>query len=194
MPGNSDNFTIEGRMKSQADIQRNWMWQLLIPGIITVAPTTALLDMEDLLVRCRSMSIPPRSNQVTQSDFMGMKQFFPGKPDVGGTVNATFEETEDMAVRRIFWEWEQNIFNVNPLSPLTAGKSRRPFKRALTKDIYLMFFGYNGEPLAKSIRFHNAFVQSVADVAVDYGAGAAVQYTVTFQYDFWTLFPDTTQP
>jgi len=194
MPGNPLNFSIEGRMKSLPDVQRNWMWQLLIPGIISVAPTTALLDMEDLLIRCRSISIPPRSNTVTQSDFMGMKQFFPGKPDVGGVVAATFEETEDMAVRKIFWEWEQNIFNVNPQSPLTAGKSRRPLKRLLTRDLYLVMYGYNGQPLDKSIRFHNAFVQNVADVALDYGAGAAVQYTVSFQYDFWTLFPDTTTP
>jgi len=194
MPGNPINFTIEGRMKSMADVQRNWMWQLVIPGIISVAPTTALLDMEDLIVRCRSMSIPQRSNAVTQSDFMGMKQFFPGKPDVGGTVAATFEETEDMAVRRIFWEWEQNIFNVNPNSPITAGKSRRLTKRQLTKDIFLIFYGYSGLPLVKSIRFHNAFVQNVADTPVDYGAGDSIKYTVTFQYDFWTLFPDTTTP
>jgi len=194
MPGNPLNFTIEGRMKSMLDIQRNWMWQLLIPGVVQVAPNTASHDMEDLLIRCRSISIPPRSNTVTQSDWMGMKQFFPGKPDVGGTVAATFEETEDMAVRRIFWEWEQNIFNVNPQSPVTAGKSRRPFKRLLTRDIFLVMYKYNGTPLPKSIRFHNAFVQNTSDVALDYGAGAAVQYTVTFQYDFWTLFPDTTTP
>lgn len=192
MPGNPNNFTIEGRMKSLPDVQRNWMWQLLIPGVISVAPTTALLDQEDLIVRCRSISIPPRSNTVTQSDWMGMKQFFPGKPDVGGTVAATFEETEDMAVRKIFWEWEQNLFNVNPQSTTTAGKSRRPLKRLLTKDMFLVMYGYDGRQLEKSIRFHNAFVQNVGDVALDYGAGAAVQYTVTFQYDFWTLFPDAT--
>jgi len=194
MPGSPNNFTIEGRMKTMLDIQRNWSWSLLIPGINSVAPTTALLDMEDLLIRCRSISIPSRSNTVTQSDFMGMKQFFPGKPDVGGTVGATFEETEDMAVRRIFWEWEQNIFNINPKSALTAGKSRRPLKRLVTKDIFLVMYSYAGIPLPKSVRFHNAFVQSVGDVALDYGAGESVKYTVTFQYDFWTLFPDTTQP
>jgi|TARA_Y100000310_G_C20704329_1_gene833636 hypothetical protein len=193
MPANPLNFTIEGRMKTIADIQRNWMWQMLIPGIIGVAPS-ALLDMEDLLIRCRSISSPPRANTVTQSDWMGMKQFFPGKPDVGGTVAATFEETEDMAVRRIFWDWEQNIFNINPKSSLTAGKSRLPNKRTMTRDIFLVYYGYNGVPLPKMIRFHNAFPQSVGDVPLDYGAGAAVQYTVTFQYDFWTLHPETTQP
>ena len=192
MPGSPLNFTIEGRMKTLPDVQRTWMWQLLIPGVISVAPKSALLDMEDLLVRCRSVSIPPRSNQTTQSDWMGMKQFFPGKPDIGGVLSTTFEETEDMAVRRIFWEWEQNIYNVNPKSPLTAGKSRRPIKRLLTKDIFLIMYSYSGIPLPKMIRFHNAFVQNVADVSLGYADNAAVQYNVSFQYDFWTLFPDIT--
>jgi len=194
MPGSPLNFTIENRMKALPDVQKNFMWQLMIPGIIQVAPNSALLDMEDLLVRCRSVSIPQRSNTVIQSDFMGTKKYSPGKPDAGGTVAATFEETEDMAVKRIFNEWEQNIFNINPQSVLTAGKSRRPFNRQLKKDLFLVMYGYSGIPLPKMIRFHNAFPQTVGEVAMDYGAGAAVQYPVTFQYDFWTLFPDTTNP
>ena len=152
----------------------------------------ALLDQEDLLVRCRSVSIPPRTINAIQSDWMGMKQFFPSKPDVGGTFVATFEETEDMKIQQIFYEWSQTIFNVNPKSLLTAGKSKRPLKRQLTKDIFLIMFGYDGTPLPKSIRFTNAWVQNVADVPLDYGAGDSVKYSVTFQYDFWTLFPDTT--
>ena len=187
------NLTLEGRRtQNQADVQRNFMWLLAIPGVSTVAPTTALLDQEDLLVRCRSMSIPPRTIAAIQSDFVGTKQYHPGKPDVGGTFVATFEETEDMKIQQIFYEWSQNIFNINPSSPLTAGKSKRPLKRQLTKTVFLQLLGYDGRPLPKAIRFVNAWVQNVAEVALDYGAGDSVKYSVTFQYDFWTLFPDTT--
>lgn len=193
MAGNPLNFTIENRMKGMRDPQKTWMWNMLIPGIITVAPP-ALLDMEDLIVRCRGMSIPPRSNNPTQSDFMGTKAFYPGKVDVGGTVVATFEETEDMAIRRIFYAWEQNIFNINPKSALTAGKSRRASKATLTKDLFLAMYAGNGAPLPKMIRFHNAWVQNVGEVTLDYAGAETVKYPVTFQYDFWTLFPDTTQP
>lgn len=192
MPGDSLNFTIEGRMKSLPDIQRNWMWNIIIPGIRTVAPQSALLGEEDLIIRCRSFAIPQRSNTPTESDFMGLKQFFPGKPTVGGTVAATFEETEDQRITKVFYEWEQFIFNINPSNPITAGKSKVPLKRLSTKDIFLQMYKYNGEPLDKAIRFVNAWPQSVSEVPMDYGTGASVMYTVTFQYDYWTLFPDTT--
>lgn len=192
MPGDPLNFTIEGRMKSLQDIQRNWMWNLIIPGIKIVAPQSAKLAEEDLIIRCRSFAIPPRSTSVTESDFMGTKQFFPGKPVPGGTIAATFEETEDQRMTQILYEWQQFIFNINPANPISAGKSKVPLKRLSTRDIFLAMFGYDGRPLQKSIRFVNAFPQAVSEVALDYTGGSAVVYSVTFQYDFWTLFPDTT--
>jgi hypothetical protein len=186
------NFTINGRAHKYPDIQRNFMWQLFIPGIISLAPS-ALLDAEDLLVRCRSISIPPRTNEPITSNFMGTRQFFPGKADPGGgTITVNFEDTEDMAIQRIFYEWEQNIFNINPASPLTAGKSKRPLKRLLTRDMYLILYNYAGIPLLKQIRFHNAWVQNVSEASLAYDGNESVKYDVTFQYDYWTLFPDTT--
>jgi len=189
---NPANFTINGRSYKYPDIQRNFMWQLVIPGIITVAPS-ALLDAEDLLVRCRSISIPQRSNEPITSNFMGTRQFFPGRADPGGgTVSVNFEDTEDMAIQRIFYEWEQTIFNINPRSKLTAGKSKRLLKRHLVKDMYLVLYSYSGIPLPKMIRFHNAWVQTVGESSLVYDGGDSVKYDVTFQYDYWTLFPDST--
>lgn len=192
MTGSPLNMTIEGRMKTLPDIQRNWMWNLIIPGIRTVAPQSAILGEEDLIIRCRSFAIPPRAIEAVESNFMGLKQYFPMRPTVGGTVDATFEETEDQRISKIFYEWSQMIFNINPTNPLTAGKSKVPFKRAVAKDIFLIMYRYNGTPMEKAIRFVNAWPQNVSNVPLEYAGGAAVQYTVTFQYDYWTLFPDTT--
>ena len=68
---NPANFTINGRAFKYPDVQRNFMWQLFVPGIIGVAPS-ALLDAEDLLVRCRSISIPQRSNEAITSNFIAL--------------------------------------------------------------------------------------------------------------------------
>lgn len=187
-----NNFTINNRAPRFADIQRNFMWQLFIPGVITVAPS-ALLDFEDLIVRCRSVSIPQRSTEAIQSNFMGTRQFFPGKADPGGgTVTVGFEDTEDMLIKRVMYEWQQNIFNTNPNSNLTAGKSKKRFKRQLVKDLYLVMYTYDGTILPKIIRFKNAWVQAVGESQLSYDAGESVKYDVTFQYDYWTLFPDST--
>jgi len=186
------NFTINGRAFKFPDIQRNFMWQLLIPNVRSVAPS-ASFGAEDLLVRCRSISIPQRSNEAITSNFMGTRQFFPGRADPGGgTVSVDFEDTEDMVIQRVFYEWQQNIFNINPASPTTAGKSKWLAKRMFTKDMFLMLYNYGGFPLPKQIRFHNAWVQNVNEISMSYDSNESVKYAVTFQYDYWTLFPDDT--
>ena len=187
-----NNFTINNRTQRLKDIQRNFMWQLIIPEVFSVAPS-ALLDFEDLVVRCRSVSIPQRSTEAITSNFMGTRQFFAGRADPGGgTVSVNFEDTEDMLIKRVMYEWQQNIFNTNPKSATTAGKSKKLKKSEIVKDMYLVMYGYSGTILPKVIRFHNAWVQTVGDAQLSYDGNESVKYDVTFQYDYWTLFPDTT--
>ena len=179
------NFTIEGRAKKLQDIQRNWMWELLIPSISDV--TNGIMgDVEDLIIRCRTATIPARGNESLESSFMGMKQFFPGKPTFGNTFDVSVEETEDQIVHKALTAWQNLIFNIAPNNP-TGGQSLRPLKRDVAKDIYLIMYKYNGESMERKIRFYNCFIQNVGDVSMDYSSQAAVQYSVTFQFDFWEL-------
>lgn len=188
------NFTIEGRMKTLPDVQRNWMWQVWIPGIKTVAPTTAGFGTEDLIIRARTVSIPQRDNEPTTSNFMGMKQHFAGKPVVDGQVAVTFEETEDMKIAKIFYEWQQMIFNTHPVD-IRGGSSKRSGQKrgrfgiggGYALPMYIIMYGYNGKRLDKAIKFNNAWIKTVAEVSMDYASGDSIKYNTTFQYDFWQL-------
>jgi len=197
MPGSPINFTIGHRTAALPDIQKDFMWQVLIPGISKVAPS-ATLDLEDLLIRCRSVSIPGRTTEAIKSSFMGTEQFFAGRVTPGGTVTIEFEDTEDMLIASIFYEWQQAIFNINPKSPLTAGKSQRASKTGFpggdgyVLPISLLMYKYDGTLIDKSIMFHNAWVQGVSEVSLTYEGSSSVKYSVTFQFDYWTLVPDTT--
>jgi hypothetical protein len=187
-----NNFSILGRAKTLPDVQRSWMWNLVIPGIRTMAPQSALGNEEDLIIRCRSMSTGSRTTNSTTSEFMGTKQAFPGKVDTLGIVTATFEETEDQRITKILYEWQQLIFNMNPENPIAAGKSKFPYKRLMSKDIFLIMYKYDGTPLEKMIRFMNCWPQNVPEISLDYSSGNSVIVSCSFQYDNWTLFPDTT--
>ena len=179
------NLTIEGRMKTLPDIQRNWMWELLIPSISDV--TNGIMgDVEDLIIRARTASIPSRGNDPITSEFIGMKQYFPGKPNFGSTLAVTVEETQDQIVHKALTAWQNLIFNIAPNDP-RGGQSMRPLKRDVAKDIYLIMYKYNGDPMERKIRFYNAFIQSVGEVSLAYSGNEAVQYAVTFQFDFWEL-------
>jgi len=183
-----DNFTINSRTAKIADVQKTFMWQLYIPGISYVAgkSTGALLDLEDMLIRCRSISIPRRETEAIRSHFMGTSQYFPGKTDAGGTVSVSFEETEDLTIARTFYSWNQAIFNIDPDAGSEAGKSAAFMKSSLVKDVYLILLGYGGQPLG-CVKYNNAWVQNIGESQLSYEDGGAVKYDVTFQYDYWTL-------
>ena len=178
------NLTIEGRAKTLPDIQRAWMWELLIPGIANVTGGI-MKDVEDLIIRTRTAVIPGRTVEAMTSEFMGMKQYFPGKTGFTGTFTSTIEETQDQIVWRALSHWQNLIYLVDPNAP-NGGASQRPTKRAVAKDIFLVTYRYDGTPMGKKIRFFNCFPQGVGDVTLSYEAADQVKFDCTFQYDFWT--------
>lgn len=178
-------FTVEGRLKGLRDVQRTWLWELVIPEIANVT-AGEMKNVEDLIVRCRSASIPARGNEGVQSNFMGMSQWFPGKPTFPQTFDVTIEETEDQIVHKALTKWQDVIFNVDPTSPM-GGSSTRPLKRDMAKDIYLIMYKYNQDEMEKKIRFYNAYPENVGEVALAYSDNASVSFSCTFKYDFWRL-------
>jgi hypothetical protein len=184
-----DDLTLEGRAKNLPDLQLTNLWQLIVPGIKTVAPKNCLNNEEDLTIRCRSISIPQKVINTIESKFQGSTQQFPTTPVVHGSVNATYEDTSDMRAFKIITEYMNNIYSTNFDDPIMGGKSLFPYKRAFTRDLYLYFNKYDGTFSDKAIRFHNAFPTTIAEVSLSYDTASAVTYSVSFSYDFWTIFP-----
>lgn len=175
------NFSIDGRVKSAGDIQRNWKWELWIPrptGVTT-------WSQEDMTIRSRSTVIPGRGNEPIESNFMGQKQFFPGKPIFPNTFAVMFEEFEDKQVSKSLYSWQQAMHDhsstgANPGMGIAEGK------QAIKSDIVLREYGVSGK-LLQSVVIKNAWVQNVDDVSMDYTGAESVKYNVTFQYDSWDI-------
>ncbi len=191
------NFTIEGRKLATApDIQRTWLWEWVIPEIGDIAPDG--FDLEDLIIRCRSTSIPSRGNEVIESNFMSMKQYFMGKPIIESTITTQFEEFEDQKIMQFLYSWRQAIFNIGPkesdsIDSVTKlvgdpGSAALGSKRkGLSKTCYLKMYAFNGDLLPYSIKFINAWPENVEGVSLDYAGGESVKYNVTWRFDFWQL-------
>jgi hypothetical protein len=177
------NLTLEGRIKTFKDIQRTWLWELVIPDISNVTGGV-MSNVEDLIVRCRSAVIPARGNEGIQSSFMGMTQWFPSKPTFTQTFDVTIEETEDQIVHKALTAWQDIIFNTDPTAP-NGGSSTRPVKRDMAKDIYLIMYKYNQDVMEKKIRFYNAYPENVGDVSLDYTDNSSVKFSTSFRFDFW---------
>lgn len=178
------NFTIEGRKKQVKDIVRTWMYELSIPTIGDIVPG---LNEEGLIIRTMTASIPGRTNEPIESSFMGLKQQFPGKETFTHTIDASFEESEDLYIAKGLYEWKEKIFQVNP-DGIHAGVAGAPSKReGLVADIFLKLYRFNGDPLEKMYRLHNAWPIAMPEVPLDYAGSDSLKHSVTFEYDFWTL-------
>jgi len=188
----SSNFTIEGRAFAAGfkDVQRTWLWELVIE-----VPTLAGIDgydSERFLVHCRNATIPGRSQGIITSNFGGMVQYFMGKPTFEGTFAVTVEETEDMYIKKFLEQWQEAIFGtsdktVNQGYSNVASIPTGQKKGLVAKTCELQLFKVDGTEADKKFRFVNAIVQSVGSVAVAYSDESAVQYAVTFQYDYYDL-------
>lgn len=190
MAGNPLNFHIAGRATAMADVQRNFMFNVVILDVNKVAPKSAVpLGIEDLTVRCTSVKVPDVSITSIETLFMGTKQFFPGKKEAGGTVTCNFYETEDQQITRFLYEWSQNIFNTNPDAKLGlgAGRSSSPLKAGLCSDILVQMYSYAGLPLPYAIRAVNCWITAAPAPDLNFSGNEAVNYSVSFQCDYWKL-------
>ena len=193
------DLTIDGRTKIVHDVQRNFMWQLWIPLVFRMAPKS-LTTMEDLIIRCRGVSIPSRQTNEVTTDYLGMKQHFPGKPEFSGKLSVEFEETEDLKISSCLYEWNERIFRANPnprksmLDGLSNVVRSGDKKKSMSTNMVLSLLSYHGLPnllpYPRVIVFHNAWPQNVSEVSLNYSSSDSVKYNVRFQYDYWTLQPD----
>ena len=175
------NFSIDGRMKDLPDIQKNYMFEVWIPG-----DGFTNFSQEGLIIRAKTATIPGRDFEQIDAFFMGTKQVFAGKPTFSNTLQIAFDEFEDQMVTKAINEWQQKIFDVDPKSG-TAGASQVLRKRNYTKEIVVRMYRANGEALGKQIKFYNAWPKTLDDAALDMSSSEKIQRSVTFAYDYWLL-------
>lgn len=176
----ADTFHIDRRISKDKDIQRAYQFELLIPNI-------GELFQDDFTFRCRSASIPGRGNDVISSFFMGQERFYPGRPTWGGNqLSVEVEEYQDQGGLIALNSWHQKMFDADP-NGQNPGVANTNNRNGLTRDITLFMYKYNGEKLPKKIIFYNSWLETVADVALNYQQNESVKYTPQFRWDYWLL-------
>ena len=178
------NFSVEGRLGAIADIQRNFMFEMTIPDISKM--TDGKIDQENLVIRTKTCSIPGRGNEEIESVFMGMRQWFPGRPTIPNKLTISVDESEDQIISSALYAWRQRIFDIDPTSG-TAGYSQALNKRAMSTTAILRMYKYNGVKMPNDIVFTNLWPSECPDVELAMTGNEKVTYQVTFTYDYWLL-------
>lgn len=180
----AQNHHIESRLKNEKDIIRSFDWEVLIPDIGTV--TNSIKDMEDLVVRARTVNLPSRGNETIESYFQGMKQKFPGRPTFSDTISITFEEFTDQKISLALYEWANKIFDIRSNSP-TGGGSQVAKKRDIAKEIIIKQYSYDKQELKYEYHLFNCFIQNIDEVSLDYSSNDSVKIPVVFAFDYFEI-------
>jgi hypothetical protein len=178
------NFTLENRLGAIPDIQRNFLWEFLIPNINVM--TNNIIDTESLIIHTKTALIPGRSVEDIESFFMGMKQIFPGRVTFPNKMAIGIDEDESQIIHKGLYAWMQKQFDVDPDSA-TAGYSQVPTKRLMCTDVILRCYKYNGEKMENDSVLTNCRPSAIEDVNLDMAGNEKVNYSVTFTYDYWLL-------
>lgn len=174
------NFAIHKQFSNVGDIQRTYNFLVTVSNLGDVAN----IEGKDLQIRARTAVLPGRSNEPIESDFMGMKQHFPGKLTFPYTFSIEFEEFEDRIVSKALYNWQQLIFDAS-----NTGSSQVESKQEYAKNIDVQLYKNNNVKVSKEdnglVRIYNCWPQDIADVELSYADSASVKYSATFQYDRW---------
>ena len=155
-----------------------------IPSLAGIS--SKLLVDEDLLVKCRGVSIPSKTVTQISTSFFGHKRNFSGKVDFSNTLDVDYEENELQTIKVFFDNW------ISAIEETDFKHGTNSASRTMTIDdymtpLYLSMMSYNGVKQAKNFTFFNCWPTSIKEFPLNYTEGTAIKYGVSFSYDFYEL-------
>jgi len=184
MPG----FTIPQTSIAHRDIQRSWLYQLIIPEVSRLNGKAGMPSLignpEGFTASVRAINIPGWTIEPIQSDYMGDICFHPGKKVPITDITVQFEEDGNGDVRKFFENWGELIQNINK-SKTSTGGALPGFSMAMggyAVTGYLHTFRYDMTPL-QVIKLKNMWPTSVPEVSLSAESAEKVIYDIPFKID-----------
>ncbi len=173
-------FHIENVAPMYKDIQRDFMFEFIIPEITRIVP---FVLPEGLQTRVRSVNVPGSSITEIKSEYMGTAEYHAGKREPVTDITVNFEETGNTTIHSVFTAWAEQIVSLDPNSA-NAGVSAFNVKRGgYAVDAFINTFDYDGVTLLQTFRCINLWPKSVPDVSLQYSGSGAVAYDIGFKCD-----------
>lgn len=149
---------------------RNYLWEVFIPSGVGASTY-------DLLVRCRSTSIPGRAFGEINIPFKQSGGIvIPGKLSYSHNWSCVFLEGEDKKAFTSLYTWNQAIihdrFNIGVGDIVTKS------------DLYLSLLTTKGASYLR-LRLVGCYPNGMGEVALSQAEDGIIQYPVTFRYDYW---------
>jgi len=197
MAGTKTNLTLfQSGIMDYPDLLKDFLFQVIFKfqgnAIGTIAKN---MGMEEyLMLRARSISLPQKKVETINTQYMGGKRNYPGRVSVDGTVSIKFDEFQDLALQKIFYEWGNMIYNhsfPNMQAANTAWKGGGAIGDYLSMYTATIEIKLYDSSLANQLRYtwelYDCFPTDNGTVELNAEGNGKVAPTITFNYNTWHM-------
>lgn len=170
-------YSIESTKLNNLDILQEHLFQVYILD----APKVMGAPTDEIMLRCRNVSIPERTIEDIESFFMGQSQRFAGRTVFGKNMTITVEEFEDQLGIESFVKWMDGVERRRDGTASLQGKAN------YTSDIEIVMFKHGKIKSKYRILVKNCFVSQIPTQDKGHENNASVKHQIQFVTDAWEL-------
>lgn len=154
---------------------------------------------ETLMLRARTISLPKKTTNKINTQYMGSLRNYPGRTKTDGDVTIKFDEFQDLATQEIFYEWQNLIYNhgvprdtfaaTNVLQNVETGGAASDFIANYTAQVNIYIYD---SALRTQLPFYwklyDVFPTDNGAVSLDAEGENKVSPELTFNYNTWKMY------
>lgn len=187
------NFLFQVRFKFIEGSAISQMLNILNKDIVTATGDDAGTT---LMLRARSISLPKKTTNKINTHYMGSLRNYPGRTKTDGDVTVKFDEFQDLATQRFFFEWQNAIYNhAVPAGPkgvsqfsIEPGGAVADFLAQYTAEVEIhLFDSALKNELGNYWVLYDVFPTDNGTVNLDAEGEGKVSPEVTFNYNTWDM-------
>ncbi len=149
---------------------------------------SAILDTDDFMIKARTASLPQKSFNELDTQYMGSKLIYPGKATVSGDFSVQFDEFQDMGISIALHQWTNMIFNqgfnndISAFGNLTGGAISNYAKDYTATTEILLYDSTLRNLLPVKWVLYRVWPKQVNSFGLDHNGEAKITREATFSY------------
>lgn len=155
-----------------------------------------VLDIDDLMIKSRSASLPQKTFNELDTQYMGSKLLFPGKATVAGDFSVRFDEFQNLSVSRAMHAWQNLMFNQGFKNDIDFGNgqltggaaSNDPRQYTATAEV-LLFDSTLKNLLPYKYVIYRVWPKTLNAYGLDADAEGKITREVSFSYSTFEMVP-----
>ena len=197
MASSKTNLTLfQSGIMEYPDLLKDFLFQVVFQfqGNL-IGQIAKNMGMEEILMlRARSVSLPQKKVETINTQYMGSKRNYPGRVSVDGTVTIKFDEFQDLALQKIFYEWGNMIYN-HSFPYLQAantgwkgGGSIADYLSLYTASIEIKLYDSSlNNKLRYTWMLYDCFPTDNGTIELNAEGNGKVAPAITFNYNTWQM-------